>query len=244
MTNSNVFFAILIPIFAFMLCSCAPENNYCKNADNHNNAVIFLELVKYDLCGNLYRFKHGREIRIKIPSEHQLQKSVFYKSYFSASINESFAEWNDVMSEYDITLIPTYDDSNFTLSIQMLPYNDNKLTLGRTKFNVIKSVEDINNIFSYSDLRISTDFYINSIDITISPDINPLWSNRIEMDDILFKRTVMHELGHFLGIYGHSEYDDDIMSIISDRFKPVISVRDIKTIDYIYKRPIDLPIIN
>lgn len=49
--------------------------------------------------------------------------------------------------------------------------------------------------------------------------------------------TARHELGHALGIWGHSPLETDIMYFSQVRHSPQISVRDINTLKRIYQQP-------
>ena len=49
--------------------------------------------------------------------------------------------------------------------------------------------------------------------------------------------TARHELGHALGIWGHSALETDIMYFSQVRHSPQISVRDINTLKRIYQQP-------
>ncbi|MBD3882539.1 peptidase [Phormidium tenue FACHB-886] len=52
--------------------------------------------------------------------------------------------------------------------------------------------------------------------------------------------TARHELGHALGIWGHSPTETDVMYFAQVRNPPVISVRDINTLKRIYEQPTQL----
>ncbi len=49
--------------------------------------------------------------------------------------------------------------------------------------------------------------------------------------------TARHELGHALGIWGHSALETDVMYFSQVRYPPKISVRDINTLKRIYEQP-------
>ena len=52
--------------------------------------------------------------------------------------------------------------------------------------------------------------------------------------------TVRHELGHALGIWGHSPLETDVLYFSQVRNPPQISVRDINTLKVIYQQPTSL----
>lgn len=65
----------------------------------------------------------------------------------------------------------------------------------------------------------------------MSIDISPDQTNEYILS------SVRHELGHALGIWGHSEQKTDIMYFSQVRDSPLISARDINTLKKIYQQP-------
>jgi hypothetical protein len=91
------------------------------------------------------------------------------------------------------------------------------------------------------------------------PDIQPLarrfgvsrilitarWSNGHEADPRDIQVTVMHEMGHALGIYSHSPDPDDIMYKSESRNPhPHLSARDRATLKLLYALPIGKRIVG
>lgn len=81
------------------------------------------------------------------------------------------------------------------------------------------------------------EFYINSqgqlahrFTIQLSPDQSLNYTTA----------TARHELGHALGIWGHSPLETDVMYFSQVRQSPAISVRDINTLKRIYQQPTSL----
>lgn len=62
-------------------------------------------------------------------------------------------------------------------------------------------------------------------------DINP------DQTDSYILAAARHELGHALGIWGHSEEETDIMYFSQVQNSPPISARDINTLKLIYSQP-------
>jgi predicted Zn-dependent protease len=63
--------------------------------------------------------------------------------------------------------------------------------------------------------------------LQISPNLN----------DSAVMSAMRHELGHALGIWGHSPTETDVMFFSQVRDKPSISARDINTLKKIYQQP-------
>lgn len=57
-----------------------------------------------------------------------------------------------------------------------------------------------------------------------------------EFDDAEVKRAYLHEVGHALGIAGHSKDKDDIMYFAVNHNSQHLSVRDVGTLNYLYRQ--------
>jgi predicted Zn-dependent protease len=80
-------------------------------------------------------------------------------------------------------------------------------------------------------------------DTIVRSDINlavcyPGTSTPIPMGDL--KAIAVHEMGHAIGIRGHSPYPDDIMYYSETRHQATLSQRDINTIGMLYKLDADV----
>jgi predicted Zn-dependent protease len=80
----------------------------------------------------------------------------------------------------------------------------------------------------------------------------PLLAQRMEvflspgLGESLLLATCRHELGHALGIWGHSDRESDALFFSQVRHSPSISPRDINTLIKVYQQPtrIGWPILN
>jgi predicted Zn-dependent protease len=66
------------------------------------------------------------------------------------------------------------------------------------------------------------------------------------LGESLLLATCRHELGHALGIWGHSDRESDALFFSQVRHSPSISPRDINTLIKVYQQPtrIGWPILN
>lgn len=55
--------------------------------------------------------------------------------------------------------------------------------------------------------------------------------------DLSMLAAARHELGHALGIWGHSSQESDVMYFSQVRTPPVISARDVNTLKRVYEQP-------
>lgn len=58
--------------------------------------------------------------------------------------------------------------------------------------------------------------------------------------DLSLLAAARHEIGHALGIWGHSPLESDVMFFSQVRTPPKISVRDVNTLKRVYEQPTEL----
>jgi len=75
----------------------------------------------------------------------------------------------------------------------------------------------------------------------IEVNLDLIESKTPEFRFILLKNIVTHELGHALGLLGHSEDKNDMMYAITDE-NSRISQRDVNTLVRLYEMKIDIPL--
>lgn len=82
-----------------------------------------------------------------------------------------------------------------------------------------------------------------SYEFYLSPDDPPLLSHRFTLHlsshqtDEQIRSAARHELGHALGIWGHSPHQTDVLYATQVSNPPPISVRDVNTLKKVYQQP-------
>lgn len=134
---------------------------------------------------------------------------------YNQMIIEALQTWSQV-SEGRISFqqVPTLNDSQMDIKWRRV----DRKSLGHCVYNWDKE----NRIYSAE------------IEIGISDGL--LHARYNDMDEV--KHTILHEIGHALGLVGHSPYGDDIMYVPHQYGVTSLSARDVETIKCLYDLPL------
>ena len=150
------------------------------------------------------------------------------QQYCITAIKEAFDEWAKNLSgviNYKIVTNP----KEANIIILFVPeINTQKIQEGDKGFiSGLATYHSHNNVLDYYDIKF----------LTLKPDGKSIPEAEIY-------NTALHEIGHALGIAGHSSNKSDIMYAINDEAKSsekkTLSVRDINTIKILYKSEADV----
>lgn len=75
----------------------------------------------------------------------------------------------------------------------------------------------------------------------IEVNLDVLYGHEVEIRDLLLKNIATHELGHALGMLGHSKVESDMMYNVTDEHSR-LSQRDVNTVTRLYQRKADIPL--
>jgi predicted Zn-dependent protease len=75
----------------------------------------------------------------------------------------------------------------------------------------------------------------------IEVNLDVLYGHEAEIRNLLLKNIATHELGHALGMLGHSPTEGDMMYSVTDEHSR-LSQRDINTVTKLYQRKADIPL--
>lgn len=75
----------------------------------------------------------------------------------------------------------------------------------------------------------------------IEVNLDLIMSKHAEIRYLILQNVVAHELGHALGLLGHSPHKTDLMYPVTDEHSR-LSTRDINTIERLYEQKVDVPL--
>ncbi|MDJ0533558.1 MAG: peptidase [Xenococcaceae cyanobacterium MO_207.B15] len=143
-----------------------------------------------------------------------------FQQWFKA-VQNAIAEWNVYLSLQQIDAPETADivimRSQVNREIQLNPETG--------LYDIPRAITAQTNYKFYLDQATNTLFH--KMTINISPDLSQTAT----------LAAARHEIGHALGIWGHSDQETDALYFSQVRDTPLISERDINTLKKIYQQP-------
>ena len=146
-----------------------------------------------------------------------------HRAWVSA-VEQAIAEWNVYLPLKEIA---TKERADITI-LRSQPKREAKLNPNTGLFDIPRAVTAETTYKFY--LRQNPQIVAHKMKLEISPNYT----------GISLLATVRHELGHALGIWGHSKDENDALYFSQVSNPPRISVRDINTLKKIYQQPTKL----
>lgn len=156
-------------------------------------------------------------LKVYIPSECTARG---YKPNYSTLLHEAFEAWQKASDDF-VRFEYVNDRSGANIDCQWT--DDTKKTVDLSEGGHAH-IENINNVIQH----------VSIILLTTS-------ARNLPLDDVIVGKLAMHEVGHSLGLAGHSDLRDDIMfySIDVSQQKGSVSARDILTLKTLYSKKTD-----
>ncbi|MCK5613467.1 matrixin family metalloprotease [Candidatus Pacearchaeota archaeon] len=207
-------------------CSDEKEDLYKQEATDNN-------LIKFDLCGNLYRYAENDDIKVWIESPDDLIEKFGdqFETYWRQSVIAALGIWQEQFKKYGIT-INEGEIEEATIFITFEPRNQRgEGKAGNARYFIFKD-DEFGHVFGGTWITLSV-YWENPVDET---EYTNLTYNEL-------RSLSIHEIGHAVGI-GDSDISSDMMFGEGYLYQMNLQSRDIRTFKHIYENPVDLPIIR
>jgi len=162
------------------------------------------------------------------PLKIYIEKVSDIPNYYYSEIDKALNEWVKYTNFVKFSKVETPDNANIVIKFKNIP-ND-LCNAGVCKY-----------VTAYTEPDVNKDKVLKQMVLTIYKT-NPL-KKHFSKDEIF--NTALHEIGHTLGIMGHSDNPNDIMYAIKDNLVPIeqynfignhtLSKSDIRTLVLLYR---------
>ncbi len=212
--------------------------NYTLSSDGKINLNNALKAELMEGIGDNYIEVAAMNGRVMRWNSNKMPIKVFYdynpkdpthKPFFLAAVKRSFDIWAK-HTEGKLKVVPTNNMEQAQVVIIFKSGIDNKAPAGKKKQKFISGLTTPhikNGILQYFDIQFST----------AKIDGTPYLESE-------FFATAVHEVGHALGIMGHSSEEGDIMFPVAHNARSIsevnLSERDINTIKLLYRMDADI----
>lgn len=158
--------------------------------------------------------------RKKLPLKVGIEKTPNIPAYYAQSIKSAFLQWQTLSGGLvSFKFVDNLDDSD--IKIEFEPFNQKNCTNSDCKYTV-----------AYTEPTISGGELLKFMTITFY-EANNL---RQPFSQIQIYNTALHEIGHSLGIMGHSDNHDDIMYMeMNNTSYRALCDDDLNTLSLLYK---------
>ncbi len=196
----------------------AKQNAIEKTLEANVEHEDYFEYVTYD---SITKWPTERfPLKVYIPPETKCVRVPGYKTAFGNALRESLEEWHKAANDaVNFVIVPTKQAADIECQ-----WTDNPLALTNpAEAGETRSTFDLKKGMLHAKILL----------LTTAPGIP-----NVAVKDM--KRTALHELGHSLGLMGHSPEPDDIMFCSVSDMQMSLTERDAKTLQHLYRPTIQL----
>ncbi|MBE9044149.1 matrixin family metalloprotease [Pleurocapsales cyanobacterium LEGE 10410] len=201
-----------------------PLPSFLANWQDRTNSGDYFEAVEPSPLGYLVWSRFPLKVYVEQPTTATNSAADIRFKQWVTAVRQAIAEWNVYIPLKEITEQETAD----IVIWRSQPEREIKLNSDTGLYDIPRAVAAETNYEFY----LTEDPAVIALRMTIQ--ISPNFAG------VSLLATVRHELGHALGIWGHSSQPSDALYFSQVSDPPPISSRDINTLKKIYQQPTKL----
>ena len=201
-----------------------PLPQFLEDWQDLSNSGDYFEQIKSTPLGYLVWSQFPVKIYVEesTGTENTAANSRFQQ--WTAAVRKAIAEWNVYFPLSEVTQQDTAD----IVVLRSQPEREVKLNPDTGLFDIPRAIAAQTNY----------EFYLTDEPAKIALRMTVQVGSNFAGESLL--ATIRHELGHALGIWGHSPAESDALYFSQVSYPPSISARDINTLKKIYQQPTKL----
>lgn len=229
------------PCRYFLAHSYAYSGNIIKAKEEYNKIIIFspVDSVKKLAIQSMYNLNHSEKNNTKTNSYSYSNADNYYEYI---KLQENYVKWKN----FPINVYVSPCEYSHIIKNAFLQWE--KATDGLVSFNFVGNIAAAKITVSMVDtLKIPTNNNFEAGLATVQAKNNIIYKSHIDIlrnnpqtgekfDNALILTTSMHEVGHALGLQGHSPNNQDLMSAINHTGTKRITQRDLNTLKKLYSQ--------
>ena len=201
-----------------------PLPQFLKNWQDPSNSGDYFEQVESTSLGYLVWSQFPVKVYVEETTSTENNAANQRFQQWTAAVRKAIAEWNVYFPLLEVTQQDTAD----IVILRSQPEREVKLDSSTGLFDIPRAIAAQTNY----------KFYLTDEPAKIALRMTVQVSPNFAGESLL--ATIRHELGHALGIWGHSPAESDALYFSQVKEPPPISARDINTLKKIYQQPTKL----